>query len=102
MDLWARLTALEPSVPADQWQTAVDAPAPQDLLEEASDGYHDRPRGLEAFAEVSKAPEGKRIKNGTGEDIELALLERVAVVVVAAADQGIVLSAPRVITLLRA
>lgn len=101
MDLWTTLSAIEPSVPADQWQTAVDTPAPSDTHAGTSDGYHDRPRDLEAFAESSKAPEAKRIKQGVAEDVELVLLERVATVLEAAASQGVVLSVPRVLALLR-
>jgi len=101
MDLWTSLSELEPSVPADLWKTAVDTPTSPDTQDEASDGYHDRPRDLEAFAESFKAPDAKRIKQGPADDVELALLERVARVLEAASSYGVVLSAPRVIALLR-
>jgi len=100
-DLWTSLSALEPSVPADQWKTAVDTPAPSDTQAEASGGYHDRPRDLEAFSESSKAPEAKRIKQGVAEDVELALLERVASVLETASSKGVILSAVKVLSLLR-
>lgn len=101
MNLWTKLTALEPSVAADLWQSATDIPAPCDTLDGTSDGYHDRPRDLEAFAEVSKAPDAKRIKKGVAEDDELDLLARVARILDVAAAHGVVLSAPRVIAFLR-
>ena len=101
MDLWTSLVALEPSVSADIWKTATDTSAPCDTQTEASDGYHDRPRELEAFAENTKAPEAKRVKQGVAEDVELALLERVARVLETGATHGIILSAAKVLTLLR-
>lgn len=101
MTLWTELTALEPSVPADRWETAVDVSVPHDPLEEASESYHDRPRDLEAFSETYKAQEAKRIKQGVAEDVELALLERVAAVLETAASQAVVLSAVKVLALLR-
>ena len=85
----------------ERWQTAVDTAIAQDLFEESTDGYHDKARILEPFGETTAAPEGKRIKKGEKEDVELTLLERVATVLETASTHGVVLSAVKVLALLR-
>ena len=101
MSVWEQLTALEPSVAVEHWQSAVDTPAPEDTLEEGTAGYHDRERALEPFPVVSAAPPGKRIKQGPAGDVELETMRRVSAVLVCATVQGVTLSAAKVLSLLR-
>jgi hypothetical protein len=101
MDVWEQLTALEPSVSVERWQTALDTPATEDTLEEGTDGYHDHERALEPFPVVSAAPPGKRIKVGPASDVELETMRRVSALLVCANVQGITLSAAKVLSLLR-
>ena len=101
MSVWEQLTALEPSVDVERWQTAVDTPAPEDTLEEGTAGYHDRERALEPFPVVSAAPPGKRIKQGPAGDVELETMRRVSAVLMCATAQGVTLSAAKVLCLLR-
>lgn len=101
MSVWEQLTALEPSVDVERWQTAVDTPAPEDTLEEGTAGYHDRERALEPFPVVSAAPPGKRNKQGPTSDVELETMQRVSAVLMCATAQGVTLSAAKVLSLLR-
>jgi hypothetical protein len=101
-DVWTRLSALEPSVPVTSWGAAIDTAIAEDTLEESSSLYHDKPRELTQFEQNIKAPSQKWIKQGISEDIELALFERVASILETAASNHVILSAPKVIALLRA
>jgi hypothetical protein len=101
MDVWTALTALVPSVTEAQWRSVVDVAASDELVEEALAGYHDRARDLEAFAVATRAPEERRTKQGTADDVELQLLTHVAKVLATAASYGVYLSAPGVIALVR-